>query len=95
MMGTSTKVELHKAAKNHICDYCGEKIILGETYKRWRWFDSGDASTVKIHPECFDAFLELDSFDQEDGFRMGENPRGCNCGFNAHCDRCSSGKSAV
>lgn len=42
-----------KARKVHRCMSCGEDIFVGDTYKRWRCYDNGDASTVKMHPECY------------------------------------------
>lgn len=90
-MSASTDLQIIKAAKKkHRCSYCGHAILLGETYKRYRYFDGGDAGTVKIHPECLDAFNELDPSEQQDGFSQGDNPRGCNCGFSKDCERCAS-----
>lgn len=43
-----------KARKPHKCSSCGETIEKGQEYLRWAWFDEGSASTVKMHPECFD-----------------------------------------
>lgn len=37
---------------------CGEAINIGEQYRRWRCYDSGDVGTVKMHPECYDAHCE-------------------------------------
>ena len=46
---------INKAQKNHICDWCGEKILTGESYQKWCYIDCGEAETVKAHPECFEA----------------------------------------
>ncbi len=90
-MSATTEIEVIKSArKNHRCSYCGTRIVIGETYKRYRFFDGGDAGTVRIHPECLAAFDELDCEDQQDGFYEGENPRGCNCGFTKGCERCAA-----
>ena len=37
---------------------CGEPIAIGEKYKRWRCYDSGDVGTVKMHPECYAAHCD-------------------------------------
>jgi predicted RNA-binding Zn-ribbon protein involved in translation (DUF1610 family) len=47
-----TTTETLKARKRHVCMSCGEQINAGDTYKRWRCYDGGDAGTVKMHPEC-------------------------------------------
>lgn len=57
-MSAQTEVTEQRAAKPHRCTWCWERIGQGETYKRYRYFDSGDAGTVKMHPECFDAMRE-------------------------------------
>ncbi len=48
-----TPVETPKAKKIHICQSCGERIEAGNVYYRWRCYDSGDAGSIKMHPECY------------------------------------------
>lgn len=88
-MSPSTTPQLIKAAKkDHRCDWCNTKIDAGESYKRYRWFDSGDAYTVKMHPECLDASTDLMQIDGEslqDGW--GDFKRGCYC--DSQCERCA------
>lgn len=68
-MSTMTAVEEIKAArKSHCCDWCGERIDVGQPYRRWRWFDGSHASTVRAHPECEAAGAELAN---EEGGMMG------------------------
>ena len=38
--------------KGHQCNWCGQKIEIGQPYKHWLWFCDGDRDTVKAHPEC-------------------------------------------
>lgn len=57
-MSHTTEPTQHKAKKPHRCEWCWQRINEGEQYKRYRYFDGGDAGTVKMHPECFDAMQE-------------------------------------
>lgn len=94
-MGHSTELQSITAARSaHRCSWCAERIEVGAPYKRYRYFDGGDAGTVKLHPECNDI---LDETVREEGwdyeFHAGENPRGCNCGHMHGCERCAELKS--
>ena len=53
-----TEVETHKARKAHRCDWCWQRIDEGTEYKRYRYFDGGEAATIKMHPECIGAMQE-------------------------------------
>ena len=53
-----TEVETHKARKAHRCEWCWQRIDDGTEYKRYRYYGGGEASTVKMHPECYDAMQE-------------------------------------
>lgn len=57
-MSAMSEVTEQRAAKCHCCTWCGERIHEGEMYSRYRWYDGGDASTVKMHPECFEDMEE-------------------------------------
>lgn len=57
-MSAMSAVTEQKAKKLHSCSWCGERIDLGEIYKRYRYFNSSqDAGTVKMHPECYEDML--------------------------------------
>ena len=88
-MGHASEVrEIKSAGKDHVCSWCDEKIEIGQSYFRWRWYDYSDASTCKMHPECYGAMSEvMKDWDYE--FEIGGNPRGCNCGFTSDCGRCN------
>ena len=53
-----TEVETHKARKTHRCEWCWQRIDEGTEYKRYRYYDGGEAATIKMHPECMDAMQE-------------------------------------
>lgn len=80
-MSTQTAAEtIQHAKKAHRCDWCAEKINIGDTYERWRWFDGGDAGTAKMHPECANASSKVAA---EEGWDFEYYPgmfrRGCGC----------------
>lgn len=38
--------------KVYYCDWCVEKINVGDIYEWWCWFDGGDVGMVKMYLEC-------------------------------------------
>ncbi len=62
----TTRTETHKALKRHRCSWCWQFIETSEVYKRYRVFSSGDAGTVRLHPECYDAMQQ--EAQEEGGF---------------------------
>lgn len=59
MSGTMTRLEFIGAArKRHRCDWCWQAIEIGRPYRRYRVFAQGEASTVREHPECYEAMCE-------------------------------------
>ena len=54
-MTHTTEPTTQRAIKRHRCTWCWQHIVPGEQYRRYRCYDGGDAGTVKMHPECFDA----------------------------------------
>jgi hypothetical protein len=85
-METTPVRHIEHAQKRYICDWCGEKIEIGESYKTW--FTYGENTTTRSHPECFRAMLDFDWF--EPGGEMpltGTYRRGCCCGESPeHCE---------
>lgn len=65
-MGTMSETETLKAAKAHRCTWCWQRIEPGELYRRYRWWNGGDAGTEKMHPECHDAMT--DAAEEEGGW---------------------------
>lgn len=57
--------EWRKARKPHVCIWCGEPIVVGESYRHWRGKFEGEVITNDWHKECDDA---ASTEDPEDGF---------------------------
>lgn len=88
-MQSTEPVSISSAKKSHRCSWCDERIDTGTPYTRYRWFDGGDASTVKVHPECLGAMHEMSrEYNDQIEFAPGDNPRGCWCGFDDGCQKC-------
>jgi hypothetical protein len=48
-----------KSRKRRRCDWCGELIDVGQPYDSYRLVASGNACTVRMHPECLEASGEV------------------------------------
>ncbi len=66
-----TSVTSPKARKQHVCIACLSYILPGETYERCRWWDSGDAGTSRMHPECAKETDAAGYFDNGDRILAG------------------------
>ena len=56
-----------KARKKHVCDLCGSKILLGQTYERYSGKYNGNMFDLKYCLDCgkiIDAFLEENGYDE-------------------------------
>ena len=95
-MGTMTGIEVVKAAKTpHHCSWCAERIDVGASYTRWRYFGDDGPTVVKIHLECKAALDEVRGDPDFEEWCEGDNPRGCNCGHDARCPRCNAKKTPL
>lgn len=81
--------------KDYKCAWCNEMIPKGGSCFSWVSIDGGQASTLRVHEECYEAMQEV--IREYDGEMPppGENPRGCNCGFTEGCERCDGRKKLL
>ncbi len=65
-----------KTRKEHKCIWCYEKIAKGDTvqYREYRFDDAFQKD--RLHPECYKAMNDMDSYDLMDGFEEGGFKRG-------------------
>ena len=72
-MSHFTETTTQKAKIQHRCNWCWQFIVPGEQYARYRFFDGGNAGTVKIHPECFKAMqVEASEWDGDFEWTPGQ-----------------------
>lgn len=65
-METLLEPTLTKANKNHACDFCGEKIIIGEKYLKSTHKFDGDIYNWKTHIYCAEIAARLKMYDEAD-----------------------------
>ena len=56
------------ARKEHVCEWCGEKIVIGEKYFHYTGIGDSGFQDNKVHLECLKAMQEhfkFDTFDDE------------------------------
>ena len=49
---------VQRSRKERQCDWCAEKIEVGQPYESYRWADGSDGGTVRMHPECYAAMRQ-------------------------------------
>ncbi len=62
-MITKLSQRTHIAKKHHICNYCGQRIWIGQKYERTVHVDMGDFWEWKAHASCQQLAEKLDMFD--------------------------------
>lgn len=77
-MSYTTPTYILKSKKLHKCSWCGQAILIDTPYFRFRSFYDGDASTVKLHPECKYALDNMD-WTCYDEWHEGQMKRGESC----------------
>ena len=48
----TSKLETHKAQRQHRCSWCCQAIEIDDVYRRYRYYNCDGSCTVKLHPEC-------------------------------------------
>lgn len=84
-MSTIGEMTINAARKRHQCDWCNERIEVGDSYVRYLWLDAaGDAQPTKLHPECRRA---VSAMARQEGSNFewtpGDFARGCCCASGA------------
>jgi hypothetical protein len=75
MSYTELKHETHKAKKQHQCIWCGQMILIGDSYVYTTGTYMGDFQTHHFHPECENACIdELNDMHAEE-FEPFDNER--------------------
>lgn len=54
------------ARKEHVCEFCGEKIAIGQKYVRQTTIYDGTIYDFAIHQECNEVAYELNMYDDCD-----------------------------
>ncbi len=61
------EIDIVKAKKVHLCNYCKTPIHIGEMYHRERWLEEDEESdfigrrTIKLHCGCVEAYENCQS----------------------------------
>lgn len=83
-MDCSETRHVKKSKKPYRCTWCYDPIEAGSPYATW--FTYGENVTARLHPECYEAMLQADLYDEEMP-PAGTFRRGCHCGENIeHCN---------
>lgn len=75
-------VSVAHGRKKYTCEWCGQRIDIGEPRAGWKGVYDGDFSEVTMHPECFDAYTRCeivkgaDNYDDELPFESWCQKRG-------------------
>lgn len=84
---TTTDPKTVKAKKRHQCYWCGEPIEPGDVYEQWTCFDDGNATNVKVHGVCKEAWdkgVASGDWYYREEVDFGVHSRGCLC-ENGNC----------
>jgi len=54
-----------KRRHTHLCDLCGEPIVVGDACKTWAYADGDRAGRVTVHAACDDEAKNYDWYTDE------------------------------
>ena len=64
------------ARKEYQCEWCGQKISVGEKHLSRSFIFDGEFQTGRMHLECEKAMLATPRDELEDGWQFGSMERG-------------------
>lgn len=73
---TELKLTTPKARKEYRCEWCYEKIQIGEIHVNRVYIADGDFGSGRMHDECFEASGKADHEDVCEGWIPGDFKRG-------------------
>ena len=65
-----------RSRKERHCDWCAEKIEVGQPNESYCWADGGDCHSVYMHPECYEAMRQACRLDPNIVWSPGDFVRG-------------------
>ena len=90
-MNVTPTRNIGRARTAHVCDWCGERIDVGQPYSTW--FMYSERAAVRLHPECLAAMRKADIYDGE--WDAGAYNRGCWCAESPEECTCKKSFSAL
>jgi hypothetical protein len=77
-----TSFHTKKRGRIRPCNWCGQRIEIGERYGKWLWFDEIGRATLYAHEECLEVWWKAAS--EEGGYVESsgdeERPKKKGCG---------------
>jgi hypothetical protein len=73
---TELKLKEVKVRKTHYCEWCAEKLEIGQSAKYRAYVFDNEFHSGYMHPECHDAMQEADEAIQDEGWMPGDFSRG-------------------
>lgn len=73
---TELKLTTPKAKKEYRCEWCDQKIVVGEKHVNRVYIYEGDFNSGRMHDECFEASGKANHDDVCEGWTPGDFKRG-------------------
>lgn len=81
MSYTSLSNSYPKARKEHFCEWCNQKIEIGEKHLSRAYIFDGDFISGRMHLECEKAMNNSSRDEIAEGWLFGSNQRGVKFGY--------------